>query len=50
MALRTARRDNHSVGDGAFVLQVDEDDVLGFLVVQAIEEESLKSPDGLVDL
>jgi hypothetical protein len=50
VALRTAGRDDHPVGDGAFVLEVDEDDVLGFLVVQAIEKEALKSPGGRVDL
>jgi hypothetical protein len=50
VALRTAGRDNHSVGDGTLILQVDEDDVLGLFVVQAIEKEALKSPGGLIDL
>jgi hypothetical protein len=36
VALRTAGRDNHPVGDGAFILEVDEDDVLGFFVVQSV--------------
>jgi hypothetical protein len=42
VTVRAPGRDDHAVGDGALVLEVDEDDVLGFFVVQAIEQETLQ--------
>jgi hypothetical protein len=50
MAVRAPGRDDHAVGDRALVLQVDEDDVLGFLIVQAGEDEAFEGSDALVVL
>jgi hypothetical protein len=50
MPMRAPRGDNHAVGDRALVFQVDEDDVLGLLVVQARQQEALEGLDALVVL
>jgi hypothetical protein len=39
MALRAARSDDQPIGDRALVLEVDKDDVLGLVFVQAAENE-----------
>jgi hypothetical protein len=50
MAVRAPGRDDHAVGDRTLVLQVDEDDVLGLLVVQAGQDEAFEGSDALVVL
>lgn len=42
MAVRTPRGDDQGVGEGAFAFEIDEDDVLGFLVVEAPEYQGLE--------
>jgi hypothetical protein len=41
MPLRTARSDDQAVGDGALACEVDENDVLGLVVVQPREDQVL---------
>ena len=43
MAVRAAGRDDQAVGDGALVLQVDEDDVLGLVLVQSSQDQVFQS-------
>jgi hypothetical protein len=45
MAVRAAGRDDQAVGDGALVLEVDEDDVLGLVLVQAFQDQMFQSAD-----
>ncbi len=42
VTVRAAGRDDQAVGDRALVLQVDEDDVLGLVVVQALEDQGFQ--------
>jgi hypothetical protein len=44
--LRAAGRDDEPVGDGALSLEVDEDDVLGLVVVQPVEDQVLETAYG----
>jgi hypothetical protein len=48
--LRTAGRDDDRVGDRALVLQVDADDVLGLVFVQALQDEAFQGADAGLDL
>ncbi len=45
MTVRPARRDNHAVGDRAFVFQVDKNDILGLIVVKTGQYESFQPLD-----
>jgi hypothetical protein len=38
MAVRAAGRHDQGVGDGALVLEIDDDDVLGFVLVEAVQD------------
>lgn len=50
MPLRTSGRDDEAVGDGALSLEVDEDDVLGLIVVQPAEDQILDAAGGRVSM
>jgi hypothetical protein len=50
VTMRTARGDDHAVGDRALTLQVDEDDVLRFFVVEAFEDEAFQGLRPLIVL
>jgi len=43
MAVRAPGRDDHAIGDRAFVFQVDEYDVLGLIVVETGQNEVLQT-------
>jgi hypothetical protein len=45
MAVRSAGRDDQAVRNGALVLEVDEDDVLRLVLVQAFQDQMLQSAD-----
>jgi hypothetical protein len=45
MPLRAAGRHDEPVGDGAFAFEVDEDDVLGLVVVEPGEDQVLDGGD-----
>jgi hypothetical protein len=46
MPLRAAGRHDEPVGDGALSLEVDEDDILGLVVVQPVEDQVLETAYG----
>jgi len=45
MPVRAAGCDDQAVCDGALVLQVDEDDVLGLVLVQTSQDQVFQSAD-----
>ena len=45
MAVRTAGRHDQGVGDGALAFQVDENDILGFVVVKTRQDEISEGDD-----
>jgi hypothetical protein len=45
MTVRAARRDDKSVSHGALAFQVDENDVLGFVVVETRQDEISEGGD-----
>jgi hypothetical protein len=47
VTVRAAGGDDHAVGHGALVLEIDEDDVLGLLVVQASQDQLFQGFDAL---
>jgi len=44
MAVRSPGRHNQAVGEGALVLEVDEDDVLGLVIVKLGQNELVEGP------
>jgi hypothetical protein len=42
VTMRAPGGDDQTVGEGAFVLEIDEDDVLGLVVIQAAEDQVLE--------